>query len=90
MHEFCPACGFKFEIETGFFWGSMYISYGITVLISLVIGIGLHLLLNDPNVWVSLGVISAVLVAISPPIFRFSRMVMLYYFSFVDFDKKTK
>lgn len=90
MHEHCPKCGFKFEIETGFFWGSMYISYGISVVISLIIGIGLHFLINDPEVWVSLGIIAGVLFTVSPPIFRFSRMLMLYYFSFVDFEKKTK
>src|SRR5687768_7518003 len=33
MHEQCPQCGVKFEREPGFFLGSIYINYGLTVLI---------------------------------------------------------
>ncbi len=33
MHEFCPACGLKFEREEGYFLGAMYISYGIALLL---------------------------------------------------------
>ncbi|MFI2744646.1 DUF983 domain-containing protein [Zhouia sp. PK063] len=31
MHQHCPNCGYKFIRETGFFYGAMYISYGLTV-----------------------------------------------------------
>jgi uncharacterized protein (DUF983 family) len=27
MHDNCPVCGQSFNLETGFYWGSMYISY---------------------------------------------------------------
>ena len=33
MHGQCPHCGVKFEREPGFFLGSIYINYGLTVLI---------------------------------------------------------
>ena len=33
MHPTCPHCGVKFEREPGFFLGSIYINYGLTVLI---------------------------------------------------------
>jgi uncharacterized protein (DUF983 family) len=33
MHQACPRCGAIFEREPGFFLGSIYINYGITVLI---------------------------------------------------------
>ena len=33
MHRKCPSCGVKFEREPGFFLGSIYINYGLTVLI---------------------------------------------------------
>jgi uncharacterized protein (DUF983 family) len=33
MHTECPVCGVKFEREPGFFLGSIYINYGLTVLI---------------------------------------------------------
>ena len=31
MHKYCPKCGIKYEIEPGFYYGAMYVSYGLTV-----------------------------------------------------------
>jgi uncharacterized protein (DUF983 family) len=31
MHEWCPACGLKFEREDGYFLGAMYIGYGLGI-----------------------------------------------------------
>ncbi len=30
MHEHCPKCGQRFEMEPGFYWGAMYIGYGLS------------------------------------------------------------
>lgn len=30
MYEHCKVCGFEFEKETGFFFGAMYVSYGLS------------------------------------------------------------
>lgn len=35
MHENCPHCGQKTELEPGFYYGSMYISYIFTGFFSL-------------------------------------------------------
>lgn len=86
MNEYCPKCGFKFEIEPGFFWGSMYISYGITVLISLVIGIAIYVFGHDPAIWVYISTVSVILILLSPLVYRFSRAVMLYAFGSVHYD----
>ena len=86
MHERCPVCDLKYEIEPGFFWGSMYVSYTITVVIFLVVAILTYTLLNDPEVWVYLLILFGVLLFASPLVFRYSRMIMLYIFASVDFD----
>lgn len=31
MHKTCPECNFKFEKETGFFFGAMFVSYALAV-----------------------------------------------------------
>lgn len=47
MHEACPACGFSYEREPGFYLGSIYLNYGVTVILTgglyalLVLGLGL-------------------------------------------------
>ena len=51
MHAVCPACGFVFEPESGFFLGAIYVNYAVTV----VIGLGSVLLVDAiwplPLVW---------------------------------------
>lgn len=41
MHEHCPSCDVRYEVEPGFFYGAMYISYAFTVGIMLVGDFGL-------------------------------------------------
>jgi hypothetical protein len=36
MPKTCPCCGVSYFPEIGFYWGAMYISYGLTVLFSIV------------------------------------------------------
>src|SRR5665213_1604631 len=36
MNETCGVCGQYFELEVGFYYGSGYVSYGITVGLSIV------------------------------------------------------
>ena len=86
MHERCPACGFKFEIEPGFFWGSMYISYFISIFIALIVGFFTYFILHNPDAWIYLAVIAGVLAILSPPVFRYSRCIMLYLFGSTSYD----
>lgn len=30
MHESCTHCGQEYELEPGFFWGAMYVGYGLS------------------------------------------------------------
>ncbi len=47
MHEKCPRCGQSFILETGFYWGAMYISYayssGALLIVAGVCFLVLHL-----------------------------------------------
>lgn len=86
MHELCPACGYKFEIEPGFFWGSMYISYAYSIGISLVTGFIVYFLLGDPDVWTYVAIIGGVLFLLSPLLFRYARLLMIHLFSSVRYD----
>jgi len=38
MHDRCPACGFHFNREPGYFLGAMYISYGLGLAIVIALG----------------------------------------------------
>ena len=37
MHERCPTCSLKFEREPGYFLGAMYLSYGLALIVIVVL-----------------------------------------------------
>ena len=85
-NETCPACGHKFEEETGFFWAAMYISYGFSAVLMLIIGI-ITINMNWPMNYIYWIIIPLVL-ALSPFSYRYSRMILLYFISKTKFDKE--
>ena len=86
MHDHCPVCGQKYEIEPGFFWGSMYVSYFITVVIVLMVGIADFSIIPDPPLWQVMSCIIGSLIVLTPLTYRYSRMIMLYYFASIKYD----
>ena len=37
MHEHCSRCGLKYKIEPNFFFGAMYVSYGLAIIFGMII-----------------------------------------------------
>jgi uncharacterized protein (DUF983 family) len=72
----CPHCGLKFEHETGFFWASMYISYGFNTLLMIFFG-ALAINANWSFTKILSYLIPIVLV-LTPFLFRYSRILLLY------------
>ncbi len=87
MHPDCPVCGLHFEIEPGFFWGAMYVSYGLTVGLMLVLG-GFILAVWGASAGFYGYVIPIVsaLVLSSPLTYRYARVMMIYWFSPIRFN----
>ena len=78
VHKNCPYCGVKFETEPGFFWGAMYFSYALNVGVSIVTGFTLFFLFDDPDLWIYISVIVPLILILTPPMMRFSRLLMMY------------
>jgi uncharacterized protein (DUF983 family) len=78
MNATCPACGFGFEREQGYFLGAMYFSYafGIAATAPLVVAL---LALTDLSL-TSIGwTAGAELALLSPVIFRYSRVAWIHF-----------
>ncbi|WP_345162623.1 DUF983 domain-containing protein [Pontibacter saemangeumensis] len=86
MYERCPVCGLYYEVEVGLFWGAMYISYGFSVGIVLAVGVLLYYLANDPPMWVYLTTVAAVIILSTTLLFRYARVLMLYFFSGIKYN----
>ncbi|MEX1190358.1 MAG: DUF983 domain-containing protein [Brumimicrobium sp.] len=81
MEERCNACGHKYEIETGFFYGAMYVAYALTVAISVATFVLTYLIYNDTPYWVYIINILLVLIVLAPVTFRAGRLIWMNMFS---------
>lgn len=88
MKSHCEVCNLNYEIEPGFYWGAMYVSYAITVALMLIVGAAVYFIGRNPDSWVYLSCIIASFILASPFTYRYARVIMLYYFSPVRFDEK--
>lgn len=87
MHEHCSHCHLKYLVEPSFFYGAMYVSYGLTVLIGIVIFLVLNLFV-DLNANRSLLAIIIGIVVLMPVTARLARNI--YINMFVSYDKNWK
>lgn len=92
MPERCPVCGQKFELEVGFYYGTGYVSYGLSVALYvfnlvwywLIFGLSFH-----DNSMISYFVTSTIIVVLLQPwLMRISRV--LYLNMFVKYGKGTR
>ncbi|MFC6224456.1 DUF983 domain-containing protein [Hymenobacter artigasi] len=84
----CPVCSQTFEPEPGFYFGSMYITFGFNVATTLVLGVLIYYLMDNPDTWVYVSIVTAVTVLLTPVILRYSRALMLYLFGGTRYNPK--
>lgn len=91
MHTHCSNCGIRYERESGFFFGAMYISYAINIALFVTATVGYYLFLK-PLVdwrWYIFGYV-ALTVLLTPVIFRLSRSVWLSIMTKYDPEKRSE
>ena len=89
MNENCGHCGLKYQLEPSFFYGAMYVSYGL----SIAFGVAAFII---SNVFIGLGLIHSfiaiviTLILTYPIILRLSRNIWINMFVHFDKDWKNK
>ena len=84
MPPICPCCGENFEPEPSFYFGAMYVSYGLGVVFFLLTFFLMYVVAHIEG-WVFLTFYSTTLLVLWPVIFRIARVIYLYLF--VKYDK---
>lgn len=83
-HTHCSNCGLKYEQETGFFYGAMYVSYALTVAFSVAVFVAYYvfslIFKYEFNALHYLIINMLALLIFTPNMFRLSRMVWLNFF----------
>jgi hypothetical protein len=88
MNKACPECGQATEIEVGFYYGTSYVSYALTVALSvasliawwLIIGLSV----NDNRFFYWLIFNSVLLIVLQPWLMRLSRSIWISWFVHYD------
>lgn len=95
MNKACPVCGQPTEIEVGFYYGTSYVSYALTVALSVATLIAWYVIIgmstNDNRFFYWLAFNAFFLLALQPWLMRFSRSLWISWFVKYDpFWKENK
>jgi len=94
MPKHCSECGQPFELEPGFYYGTGYVSYALSVIYLILtfvlwwIFIGFSVSDNRFFWWMGIAIVSLLL--LQPWLMRISRVLYLYFFVRYDEDYKNK
>lgn len=84
MNKECLVCGQPTEIEVGFYYGTSYVSYLLTVVLSVATLIAwwgiIGLSINDNRFFYWIGCNAVFLLALQPWLMRFSRSLWISWF----------
>lgn len=92
MHMECPVCGQPLNIEVGFYYGSSYVAYALTLAFSAFTFFAWWLLfgfsLDDNRIFYWLAINAFLMIVLQPYFMRVSRTGWLAFF--VRYDKSWK
>ena len=86
MNQNCSHCNLKYEIEPSFFYGAMYVSYGLNVAIGIAAFIISFVFFSASLKTSFISIIIAIILSF-PFVLRWSRNI--YINMFVSYDPKT-
>lgn len=80
MLEHCPHCDMRFEVEPGYFYAAMYVSYALNVAEGVSLAVATAVLSGgSESPWLYLGVILGGCFLLAPFNYRYSRIMLLYW-----------
>jgi uncharacterized protein (DUF983 family) len=94
MPEHCPVCGQRYELQTGFYFGTGFVSYGLSVAILAIVFVAWKVLLGlsyyDNSIFWCLGAATALLVITQPLLQRLARSIWIAFFVKYEGSERVK
>ncbi len=87
MHEKCSHCDLTYQIEPSFFYGAMYVSYGLNVALSIAAFVISYIFIHSSLKTSFISIIVSNII-LFPFVLRWSRNIYINFF--VSFDEKYK
>lgn len=83
MHKQCTVCGQATELEVGFYYGTSYVSYALTVALSVATFVAWIVLIgisSEKDLFFWLGINALILFLLQPWLMRLSRSLWISWF----------
>ena len=92
MHDNCPVCNQKYDMEPGFWYGTAYVSYALAVPVSVTTVVAWFVLIGvspeDNRIFYWLVLNAVLLMVLQPWLMRLSRVIYIRFFVSYDADYK--
>lgn len=86
MHERCSHCKTKYKIEPSFFYGAMYVSYGVSIVLAIIAFVISNLIFGMTLIQAFIAITGTILVFF-PITMRISRNIWINLFMNYNKDK---
>lgn len=87
LHDRCSECNGRYTIEPGFYYGAMYVSYGMGVALAVSIWVAYLVLAPDAAIPWIIGTVAVAMVAVGPLFYALSKIIWANMF--LDFENPT-
>ncbi len=88
LHENCSNCGLKYYREPGFYYGAMYVNYGLGVALFVAFWVSFNLFFLDLSVGWQIGLIIFFTVILTPYLYALSKIIWANIF--IKYDKDAR
>ncbi len=83
--QHCPHCGLRYEVEPGYFYAAMYVSYAMSMAEIITVAFATYFLsgglLDFDSAWIYIAAIFLTTLVLSPFNYRYSRIILLHWLS---------
>lgn len=88
MNAQCSCCGQSFTPEPGYYFGAMFVSYGINAAFFIAVWVAMYVLMEQISLTAMLIALLVIIIGFLPITFRLSRVLWIYLF--VKYQPDTK
>ena len=90
IHEHCSSCGVKYSLEPGFYFGAMYVSYGLGVALFVTLWVSFNLFFDNVPIGLQIFIIITLSVLLTPYLYALSKIIWANIFIKYDRDGTAK
>jgi uncharacterized protein (DUF983 family) len=76
----CEVCGLDLKPEPGFYYGAMYVSYGLGVAIFVTIWASCNWFFDNVGVWTQISLVLIALIGLGPYLYALSKVIWANFF----------